>query len=630
MTDTPDTVSRGRAGGRTETRIIAALRRSPLFVHASLRHLGDLVRDAEPLALAPGEVLYEQGGAADAFYVLVEGALQTWASGTREGTRTRVLLREVHPVACLGEADVVLGHERPFTAAALRPSRVLRVDGRRFDALLRRSTLFRHAIRRLEFEQERVHGLTDEHERTSAEVVALLARDPGVPLRPLTELLAGTLAAEYGDRALVVRVRPDAHAAGPSTPKDGPVPVLEVSGDADRLFASRAWNERLRDHDFVLLDLTGCSEETARRFRPWLDRALAVFRPGGDAWAGLSETCRVQPVVLMPPGGWGDVRPALPVAAIRVRLDLDDVRRSGGDRARVRPATREALARFARGVSDRTVGVALGGGGAWGYAHVALLEALADRGVPVDVVSGSSFGAVCGAFYCARGREGLRALVAAGRPLRTAALRSIVDSGAIERFIAKEVPGWLEDLDTTFLPVVTDVASGRLDVFRGTTIARAVRASGSFPFALTATVQRQADGVRRFVDGGIASNVPDSVLLDEGADFVIAANVVPPPHVRPAPRPTLPGAIGLWLNEFNPVWRIQDAVRSAFILLHAAGVADAGLADVLYDTGPLDFLPYEFDKARAILDRVGSSVAEAADLAASRWRARRRPEPAAP
>src|SRR5262249_51896775 len=59
----------------------------------------------------------------------------------------------------------------------------------------------------------------------------------------------------------------------------------------------------------------------------------------------------------------------------------------------------EALDRAARHVARGTVGLALGSGGAFGFAHLALLEALDSAGIPVDFVAGTSMGAIIGGMF---------------------------------------------------------------------------------------------------------------------------------------------------------------------------------------------------------------------------------------
>src|SRR5262249_56757851 len=57
------------------------------------------------------------------------------------------------------------------------------------------------------------------------------------------------------------------------------------------------------------------------------------------------------------------------------------------------------LARLARFLTRRSVGVALGSGAAWGLAHIGVLEVLERERIPVDVIAGASMGAIVGAHY---------------------------------------------------------------------------------------------------------------------------------------------------------------------------------------------------------------------------------------
>ena len=61
-------------------------------------------------------------------------------------------------------------------------------------------------------------------------------------------------------------------------------------------------------------------------------------------------------------------------------------------------------------MTDRRVGVALGGGGALGFAHIPLLEALDRFEVPIDMISGVSFGSLVGAYYASYGLTALERL----------------------------------------------------------------------------------------------------------------------------------------------------------------------------------------------------------------------------
>ncbi len=70
----------------------------------------------------------------------------------------------------------------------------------------------------------------------------------------------------------------------------------------------------------------------------------------------------------------------------------------------------EAVWRLERMVCKRSVGLALGGGGAWGAAHIGVIAALEAAGIPIDYVAGTSFGSVVGGVYAGGGLAALRTL----------------------------------------------------------------------------------------------------------------------------------------------------------------------------------------------------------------------------
>jgi predicted acylesterase/phospholipase RssA len=100
----------------------------------------------------------------------------------------------------------------------------------------------------------------------------------------------------------------------------------------------------------------------------------------------------------------------------------------------------QALGRWARAVTFRRVGVALGGGGAWGWAHVSLLSGMARMGVPVDIISGVSFGATAGAFYGIAGDAGLAYLVEHDRQLKQVFQRGYLSARGIARYFDRRLP----------------------------------------------------------------------------------------------------------------------------------------------------------------------------------------------
>jgi NTE family protein len=178
--------------------------------------------------------------------------------------------------------------------------------------------------------------------------------------------------------------------------------------------------------------------------------------------------------------------------------------------------------------SDRlVVGLALGGGGARGFAHIGVIKALEAAGIVPDIVTGSSSGAVIAALYAA-GHD--------GRSLETIALElnrdELVDfvlfgSGwvrgeALQDFVNRMVKDRpIEGLARPFAVVATAAKSGKMVVFNRGNTGVAVRASASVPKLFIPPVIEGEE----FVDGALTSPVPVRVARAMGADVVIAVDI---------------------------------------------------------------------------------------------------------
>jgi NTE family protein len=186
-------------------------------------------------------------------------------------------------------------------------------------------------------------------------------------------------------------------------------------------------------------------------------------------------------------------------------------------------------------------GVALGGGGAKGLAHIGALKALLRGGVVPDMVSGTSMGALVGGLYCLKNDIGAVEEFALGfenadlAPYLAARPSSsgLVSEKRIQAFLDGLFGAALiEELATPFSCVAADVRSGGEIVIGRGPLARAVRASISVP-VIFKPVPFQG---RYLVDGGLVNPVPVDALKRGGAGFTVAVNVITPPGRRPPPR----------------------------------------------------------------------------------------------
>lgn len=199
------------------------------------------------------------------------------------------------------------------------------------------------------------------------------------------------------------------------------------------------------------------------------------------------------------------------------------------------------------------LGIALGGGGAKGMAHIGVLEALDEQGIRPQFVSGTSIGAVIGALYCLRGgAQTLRAdaynMVQSPEFKNLELDRFYTRDKSLLRHFKKEVfekfyygsllfkkahfkddathrllrnlfgDKEFSDLKIPFCCNALDLESGEETVFNSGRLAEAVRAScaipGIFPpFELAGKI---------FVDGGVSNNIPIAPVKALGARIVLA------------------------------------------------------------------------------------------------------------
>ncbi len=171
-----------------------------------------------------------------------------------------------------------------------------------------------------------------------------------------------------------------------------------------------------------------------------------------------------------------------------------------------------------------TVGLALGSGGAKGFAEIGALRAFEENGISFDVIAGTSIGSVVGAFY-ANGFSSTDILELLKRVkfgditnllmigMDTSGLYSVIDNtiGSIT----------IEELKKPFKAVATEVESGDAYVFETGSVATALCASAAIPPFFKPVV---IDNVR-YVDGAFSNSIPADVVKDMGADYIVGIDL---------------------------------------------------------------------------------------------------------
>jgi NTE family protein len=183
-------------------------------------------------------------------------------------------------------------------------------------------------------------------------------------------------------------------------------------------------------------------------------------------------------------------------------------------------------------MNRKKIGIALGGGSARGFAHIGVLEILDKENIPVDMIAGTSAGAIVGALYA----QGMSAARIKEIVLEMDWLRrmQLVDislpktgflAGKKITELLKSLIGDVEfsDLKMPFACTATDIMTGEEIIINKGPVLEAVRASISVPIIFSAL---KYNG-RFLVDGGLVDQVPVDVVKDMEPDITIGVNVTP-------------------------------------------------------------------------------------------------------
>ncbi|HBR97402.1 MAG TPA: patatin-like phospholipase RssA [Gammaproteobacteria bacterium] len=180
-------------------------------------------------------------------------------------------------------------------------------------------------------------------------------------------------------------------------------------------------------------------------------------------------------------------------------------------------------------MDSKKIGIALGSGGARGWAHIGILEALLANDIKPEIVCGSSIGALVGGAYASGHLDALKTWT---ESLTWKDIVSLLDislgsGGLIEgervlkRLEAHFSDRPIEDLPIDYAAVATEMDSGREIWIQKGSLLRAMRASFAQP-GLFAPVKHHDAWI---TDGGLVNPVPVSTCRALGADIIIAVNL---------------------------------------------------------------------------------------------------------
>lgn len=602
------------------TRLAGRRLRSDVFrqaVHDLLQGVApslvdEFIASATEVVLGRGQCLFNQGDEADAWYVLTSGRLGVIAESAHEPRKVADLM----PGASVGEMALITGGQRNASVRAEREASLMRVSRSDFERLADTHPAFARrlmatVVRRLSDQSAR---------RGSSTLILAVLRASGSPvldaaLRQLGNALQRTAGAAVCTRAEFER-------------------AIGYRIDAGVAEMHPAWNrfdvwleEAQRDHPLVLVDAGHADDMWRRECLLHADRCLWLAEPVDDEatrppedrvaalrtareWARRDTQRLPWWLLLAHPAGTQAPRNT------RAWLEADDFERHFHLRLDDAPA----MERASRLLAGKGIGVALSGGGARGMAHVGVLKAFVELGVPIDCIGGTSIGAIqAGMFAMGLSIERMTMLNREVMELRpfteyTLPVIAMVASRRRDEGIRLSFGDVrIEDLWIPYLAVSTDLCAAQPVVHERGSLGMAASASSSLPGVLVPIV----DGERILVDGGIVNNLPADLVKLRGGGAVFGVKVAPSDDLV-APAEGFPSAWRFVWHRFVPGLAPIASPRLGDLLLRTMTVSSAERmaqatrsVDVLIEPDVAGFGMLQFQAIDSLIERGYAAGVEA-------------------
>ena len=529
--------------------------------------------------LAGGEVLFRQGDASDALYVLISGRLQAALLGADgEGQ----VVGEIGRGESVGEMGVFSAKPRGATVSALRDSLLARIELSAVQTILAAVPALALNLNRLIIERlgRRNASLKQVRNVTNIAVVSVgegvaataflrqLAAELEKQRQTVTHLTSGLIDTAAG--------RPGAAQATDHEPQAHHWLINhldELEGRSSVVFyetdpAPTAWTRRcLRQADEVLLlaDAAGSPELSATE----------------AACLSAATTRARQELVLLHPADadWADG--TLPFLVRRPTVQRHYHVRAGNE---------GDLARLARFLSGNAVGLVLAGGGARGLAHIGVFRALEEAGVAVDVIGGTSIGSVLGC--CLARGWGWQRIFDENRPeflsnptsdLNFFPMVSLLAGRKLHGILSRGFGNrHIEELWLPFFCVSSNYTQACEYVHSRGELKRALLASMAIPGVFPPSVSKDD----LLVDGGVFNNMPVDVMARTGVRTILAVDLRPDNKQRQTLNfEEMPGSWTLLMDRLRPKAKRRYQVPSMLTILMATNTlnSDQKMSQVVQD-----------------------------------------------
>ncbi len=487
---------------------------SRLFGPMSQTALNYVESQIQWVRLRAGEKLFEVGDVSQDLYFVVSGRLRAIAG---DGS----ILSEIARGESIGEVALLTGEPRSATILAVRDSDLVRLSKQVFDLIIEKYPKVMQAIAQVVVRRLRTKEKS-EHTLGRPGVCLAVLGIGGNPLLPgFTQRLVKAFE----------RIGPTLHLSSERVDQALNRPRIsnseKESAGGIRL---NAWlDDQESNYRFILYETEAKDSEWTRRCLRQADEILLVAEASGLPPAQRLESVLIheaasapnarQTLLLLHPGG----------QQIPSGTDSWFIGRTLHRHFHLRLDADSDFNRVARCLAGTAVGLAFGGGGARGLAHIGVIRAFEESGLPVDMIGGTSMGAVISAALgMGLGWTDILEISRTGwlkyKPHKeyTLPMVSLIRTRVLDRW-AKDVYGTtlIEDLWLSFFCVSCNLTASQMVVLDRGPLWNAVRASSALP-GIFVPVMRDGSV---FVDGAVVNNLPGDLMRKRACQTVMVVDV---------------------------------------------------------------------------------------------------------
>lgn len=466
-----------------------------------------------------GDILWEQGEPSTFFYIVITGRLRIWHNSPI--TIKSGLQKEIGPSETVGELGTITKENRQAGLRAIRDSTIAKITRDQLTELL---TLYPDEINTLLVNIVSNHLSTPydrhQHAKNASNTIALIPIDENVTIKEIGKQLDAALS--INEKTLVVDSESINH-------------LLDIPGfsqsplDNTRNFSFLNWlNDIEFKHNHVILVADTSYSNWTRRCIHQADHLLFIAHSSNSPHIG-----HIEDQILTHEKHLGIRKSLLLIHPEQTTVPQNTqawlAERKIGMHHHLREHNTDDFSRLARFLTGRSVGLVLGGGAARGFAHIGVLRALKEKNIPIDLIGGTSMGALIAAQYAMQKElhditQDTLALCLAGDKL-TIPLVSLYEGYKMSKGLKKFFGDFaIEDLWCKYYSVSCNLSRASVMTHDSGAVLDAVIAS-NIPPGLFPPKVINGD---LFVDGGLLNNVPIDIMTNynEGGTL-IAVDVNP-------------------------------------------------------------------------------------------------------